>query len=145
MYDEPQLTLWTRPWTVKFRFWRVEGRDEGPSKPVRRELSSSDPWGPTLAKSGPSSSDPYPPVVPPSTCTLYTIQYAAVSACEADVLWYEGIYVTTHEGQPAGIESPPAGGPPTTTNPLAAVQQQSISNPAEIQKQPISNPAAVQQ
>ena len=50
VYDEPQLTLWTRPWTVKFRFWRVEGRDEGPSKPVRRELSSSDPRGPTGAQ-----------------------------------------------------------------------------------------------
>ena len=31
------------------------------------------------------------------------------------MLWYEGIYVTTHEGQPAGIESPPPAAPHTTT------------------------------
>ena len=30
------------------------------------------------------------------------------------MLWYEGIYVTTHEGQPAGIESPPPAAPHTT-------------------------------
>ena len=62
--------LWTRPRTVKFRFggWRVGIRD--PPKPVRRELSSSDPWGPTPAKSWPSSSDPYPPMPPPVVAPL---------------------------------------------------------------------------